>query len=534
MALTFLGTSSGGGPTEHRNCSSLIADVLGNGELWMVDCAEGTTRQFAFIRDVRPMQVNKIFITHMHVDHIMGIIGFLRNVLFPKPVLGSGPDREPGAPPRVHVYGPAGIRAFIRNIFTMTASASAERYAVHELLRPGDPRTSCDTSVLHESEAPGSDIPPGEDGLWRDIVRARGTYGDVVVDVAPIAHRVPSFGYVFSESAPPLRKIVILGDTSDPTPIIQLCSNPPPSVLVHEATDAHIPPAIDRKQKREPDVVLARTLARGHSIPAMAGAFARVVGAERLVLNHIGGRFPFPDGGYGMDWKTRVMAEFERQATDAWKPTSHKERAIVASDFMHLEIPPDWGRAARLQRETGVENAHIDNHIGPVSQAGNAYNVEFGEDDVAPGLGIAAGPSTNRGVGGLVEVAAGDDLYVDAPQARNVRAETTTWRGVRARGGGPSDRGSSRGNVHTTRGQGATRRDGRSHDGWKDKDNIRASPRQSRDAPYSRRGEASHSRPNRDALYSRREQRGKPDLADDTARRRDGTNVKTRIAWDEA
>lgn len=34
MSVTFLGTSSGGGPSESRNCSSLVADVLGDGSLW--------------------------------------------------------------------------------------------------------------------------------------------------------------------------------------------------------------------------------------------------------------------------------------------------------------------------------------------------------------------------------------------------------------------------------------------------------------------------------------------------------------------
>ncbi|KAL1742795.1 beta-lactamase-like protein, partial [Schizophyllum fasciatum] len=317
MAITFLGTSSGGGPTEHRNCSSLLVDALGSGELWMVDCAEGTTRQFAYTRDVRPLQVKKIFITHMHADHVMGIIGFLRNVLFPQPVLGSGPDREPDAPPKVHVYGPAGIRTFIRTIFTLTVSNSGDRYTCHELLRRGDPITSCAPDLLHDSEAPGTDIHADEDGLWKDVLTARGTYADIVVDVAPIAHRAPSFGYVFRETAPPLRKLVILGDTSDPSPAIPLCENPPPSILVHEATDAHIPPAIDRRQNRPPATVLARTLARGHSTPAMAGAFARRVRAERLVLNHVGGRFPFPAGS-STDWKARIMREFARQATDAW------------------------------------------------------------------------------------------------------------------------------------------------------------------------------------------------------------------------
>jgi ribonuclease Z len=36
--------------------------------------------------------------------------------------------------------------------------------------------------------------------------------------------------------------------------------------------------------------VSEKALSKGHSIPTMAGAFAKEVGAERLVLNHIGGR----------------------------------------------------------------------------------------------------------------------------------------------------------------------------------------------------------------------------------------------------
>jgi len=34
IVVTFLGTSSGGGPTKTRNCSSLIVDTLGDGTLW--------------------------------------------------------------------------------------------------------------------------------------------------------------------------------------------------------------------------------------------------------------------------------------------------------------------------------------------------------------------------------------------------------------------------------------------------------------------------------------------------------------------
>ncbi|KAI3998040.1 hypothetical protein K525DRAFT_275696 [Schizophyllum commune Loenen D] len=80
----------------------------------------------------------------------------------------------------------------------------------------------------------------------------------------------------------------------------------------------------------------------------MAGAFAREVQAERLVLNHVGGRFPFPAEST-TDWKARIMREFERQATDAWVGDDAARRktgrrAIVAADFMRVEVCPEWGR----------------------------------------------------------------------------------------------------------------------------------------------------------------------------------------------
>ncbi|KAI0357300.1 hypothetical protein OH77DRAFT_1422895, partial [Trametes cingulata] len=77
ITVTFLGTTSGGGPTETRNCSNLVVEPLGDGSLWMVDCAEGTVRQFALQpfnrntenRRLRVSQVSKIFVTHMHGEY---------------------------------------------------------------------------------------------------------------------------------------------------------------------------------------------------------------------------------------------------------------------------------------------------------------------------------------------------------------------------------------------------------------------------------------------------------------------------------
>ena len=67
------------------------------------------------------------------------------------------------------------------------------------------------------------------------------------------------------------------------------------SLVIHECTDAWIPPEIDTKgrtgRNRRLDTVYDKALEKGHSIPAMAGAFAKAVSAERLVLNHIGSRY---------------------------------------------------------------------------------------------------------------------------------------------------------------------------------------------------------------------------------------------------
>ena len=53
---------------------------------------------------------------------------------------------------------------------------------------------------------------------------------------------------------------------------------------------ASVDPTGRTGKNRTAESVREKTVARGHSTPGMAGAFARAVSAERLVLNHIGAR----------------------------------------------------------------------------------------------------------------------------------------------------------------------------------------------------------------------------------------------------
>lgn len=363
LSVTFLGTSSGGGPSMMRNCSSLVADIQGNGKLWMVDCAEGTLRQFSLqpeqeVERVKVSKVEKIFVTHMHADHVMGLITLLRNVLYPVPNPAQGP-RPIREEPTIEIYGPAGIRNFVRQNMKMTLSRSSDKYVVHELLTPQDVPTTCDDHERHSSEVIGRDILSDSTGLWRAFLSSS---APLSVDAGPILHRDPCLGYIFRRTDIG-RSIAILGDTYDASPILPLFQSPP-DLLIHEATDAFIHTNVDGRATRSPEAVAQAALFRGHSTPHQAGAFAQFVGAKQLVLNHIGSRFPLPGPGMGArlrQVRADVISEIERQASEAWGVPGAK----AAHDFMRVDIPTgieeaepsyDWQNRHRPRNEDDAPN----------------------------------------------------------------------------------------------------------------------------------------------------------------------------------
>lgn len=131
----------------------------------------------------------------------MGIVPLLRNVLFPPPA-GSQPSTSSHrALPKIEIYGPAGIRTFVRQIMKMTFTNTADNYTVHELLSENDPVTPCDhadplhavsrfaiaeQNILHVNEVEGKDIRASADGSWKNIT---GDLGDIIVNAGPIEHR---------------------------------------------------------------------------------------------------------------------------------------------------------------------------------------------------------------------------------------------------------------------------------------------------------------------------------------------------------
>ena len=103
MEVTFLGTSSAV-HSKDRNHPSIALKAFG--DVFLFDCGEGTQRQLLFT-NVSPMKISKVFITHFHGDHILGLPGLLQSM--------SLNGRES----KLTVYGPRGLNKLKDAIYSL-------------------------------------------------------------------------------------------------------------------------------------------------------------------------------------------------------------------------------------------------------------------------------------------------------------------------------------------------------------------------------------------------------------------------------
>jgi ribonuclease Z len=74
--VTILGSSSAT-PIFNRNPSAQALNI--NEHLYLIDCGEGTQQQMLRF-DVKASRINHIFISHLHGDHYLGLVGLLSSM----------------------------------------------------------------------------------------------------------------------------------------------------------------------------------------------------------------------------------------------------------------------------------------------------------------------------------------------------------------------------------------------------------------------------------------------------------------------
>jgi len=117
MEVIFLG-SGGSLPTKKRNLPCIL--IKRESELLMFDCGEATQKQFFSIK----AGVNKdmkIFISHMHGDHVLGLPGLIQSFS----LLG----REK----KLEIYGPKGIKKFLNCIRRTVPFNLSFKINIHEV-----------------------------------------------------------------------------------------------------------------------------------------------------------------------------------------------------------------------------------------------------------------------------------------------------------------------------------------------------------------------------------------------------------------
>ena len=275
MELQFLGTGAGV-PAKMRNVSSIALKLLDErNEIWLFDCGEATQQQI-LNTTIRPGKIKKIFITHLHGDHIFGLPGLLTSRSF------QGGEDE------LTVYGPKGIKRFIDASISVSYSKLSYPLKVIEFEEDGilfsDQQFKVEAMKLeHGIPSYGFRITEADQigELKADELKALG------VPFGPVFGRLKRGEVVTLEDGRVIdgkeyvsedikgRIVVICGDTRFTPKTIALAQNA--NVLVHEATYE----ADKEKTARQ----------HFHSTSKQAATIALEANVQQLYLTHISARY---------------------------------------------------------------------------------------------------------------------------------------------------------------------------------------------------------------------------------------------------
>jgi ribonuclease Z len=303
MSLTvrFLGTSASR-PTVERNVTSIA--IIREGETLLFDCGEGTQRQM--MRYGISFNVADIFFTHMHADHMLGVIGLFRTLSLQgrtEPMRLWGPRYSAGLLRQAIALG-SDKQTFPLEINEMTPDTPIQRkgYSIVPYAADHKDKIALGFALVEEirlgrfnpDKARELGIPEGPE--WGKIHKGQ----SVTLDDG----RVIEPSELVGESRPG-RTIVFTGDSRPAPSTVTAAAGA--DMLIHEATFG--------------DEEAPRALETGHSTAREAATVAAKAGVKKLVLTHLSARYSVN------------ASEILEQAREVFSD------AVIARDGMELEVP---------------------------------------------------------------------------------------------------------------------------------------------------------------------------------------------------
>jgi ribonuclease Z len=270
VQVVFLGTS-GSWPTPKRNVSAIA--VKRGPEILLFDCGEGTQRQF-MLSSLSFMQITRVFLTHFHGDHFLGLPGLVQSMSM------NGREKE------LLVFGPPGTEDLVETLVTLGHFTAAFPVAPKGL--KGGDAVDCGEYTVRAVDASHTvpalgyvleeGVRPGRFSLER--AKALGIPEGPLFGRLQEGQPVTVGGHTIRPEmvlGPPRRgrKIAYTGDTLPSNRILEAARDA--DLLIHDAT---ADTALEEKANRY-----------GHSTGRQAAEIARDANVHALILTHVSPRY---------------------------------------------------------------------------------------------------------------------------------------------------------------------------------------------------------------------------------------------------
>eukprot|EP00469_Lotharella_globosa_P019116 CAMPEP_0167815028 /NCGR_PEP_ID=MMETSP0112_2-20121227/2775_1 /TAXON_ID=91324 /ORGANISM="Lotharella globosa, Strain CCCM811" /LENGTH=438 /DNA_ID=CAMNT_0007714363 /DNA_START=160 /DNA_END=1476 /DNA_ORIENTATION=+ len=359
MEVVFLGTSATR-PSAFRNCTAIGVKL--ETESYLFDCGEGAQLQAMKSERFSLSSVSTIFITHMHGDHVFGLLGVLCEVQMIAVDLAKKIGQHPRNIRPIRVFGPPGIADFLKVLMTTATDGRGPSVDICELVQtspkapysqgnmnvrqlqcdqkgvwhiiqdkgecpktvkavliPHKPEMSTLAYAVEEERSLGTldvdklnklGVPPGP--IYKEIKKGKTV-------TLPNGQKIDGKDFLGPSSAG--RKLAIVLDTYDSSPALELAQDA--DLVIHDST-FHSEMAKEAYDK-------------GHSTSAQAGVFARKAGAQNLALTHFSNRY-----GYETNHLTNMIGVdvHVEEAVEAFG----SESVVAAEDFMSIPIIRESGK----------------------------------------------------------------------------------------------------------------------------------------------------------------------------------------------